>query len=188
VNRSAPASTGIDPGEVIDFWFAAGPEKWFGKAPDFDAEIAARFGEAAERAAAGAFDHWTQTRDGTLALILILDQFRRNILRGTPGAFAADAKALAIARAAVARGLDRELPREQRKWIYLPFEHAEDLEVQQQSVALFEANAIAEDLEWALDHLDIIACFGRFPHRNAILGRTSTPDEEEFLANGGFAG
>ena len=103
------------PSEIIDFWFAAGPEQWFAKAPKFDAEIVRRFGDAAEKAVHGAYDHWCESCDGTLALILLLDQFRRNIHRGSAEAFSADAKALAIARAALEQGVDREQPPERRK-------------------------------------------------------------------------
>jgi len=185
-NKSqAPTPT---PSEIIEFWFTAGPEQWFGKAPEFDAEITRRFGEDAEQAAIGVFDHWCKTPDGILALILLLDQFRRNIHRGSARAFAADGKALAIACAAIERGDDKDLPVEQRKWLYLPLEHAEDLEMQEQCVALFKATGIEADLKWALDHRNIIARFGRFPHRNAVLGRHSTPDEDQFLVDGGFAG
>ena len=180
--------TGPTPSEIIEFWFAAGPEQWFTKAPEFDAEIARRFGDATEQAAGGAFDHWCENSDGTLALILLLDQFPRNIHRGSARAFSADGKALAIARTAIERGIDREQPVERRKWLYLPLEHAEDLKAQEECVALFEATGIEADLKWAIDHRDIIARFGRFPHRNAVLGRQSTPEEDQFLADGGFAG
>lgn len=188
MSTSRRAAHPIEPAEVLDFWFSAGPDKWFRKAPAFDAEITRRFGALADDAARGALDHWTASRDGTLALVLVLDQFRRNIYRGRPQAYLADAKALEIARAAVARGLDRELAVERRKWLYLPFEHAEDLATQEMAVALFAATGIEDDLKWAADHRDIIARFGRFPHRNAILGRQPTADEEQFLAGGGFAG
>ncbi len=176
------------PSEIVEFWFDAGPEQWFGKAPEFDDEITRRFGHTAEQAANGAFDDWCKTSEGTLALILVLDQFRRNIHRGSSQAFSADNRALAISRAAIERSVDKNLPVEKRKWLYLPYEHAEDLETQEQCVALFEAAGIEADLKWAVDHRDIIARFGRFPHRNATLGRTSTPEEDQFLADGGFAG
>jgi len=176
------------PDDILDFWFAAGPQRWFKKDPAFDAELTARFCDAANAAAAGAFDGWTASEKGTLALVILLDQFRRNIFRGTPDAFSADAKALAVATGAIDGGVDQMLPADQRQWLYLPFEHAEDLAVQQRSVALFEALGDAEALKWAVDHRDIIARFGRFPHRNAILGRAATAEEEAFLATGGFAG
>jgi uncharacterized protein (DUF924 family) len=188
VSPSKPRTNPIGPADILDFWFSAGPDKWFRKAPAFDAEITRRFGALADDAARGALDHWAGSLDGTLALVLVLDQFRRNIHRGRPEAYVADAKALEIARAAVARGLDRELAVEHRKWLYLPFEHAEDLATQEEAVSLFAATGIADDLKWATDHRDIIARFGRFPHRNAILGRAPTAEEERFLAAGGFAG
>lgn len=182
----------IVPRDVIDFWIDAGPERWFKKDDAFDAEIGRRFGAAAEDATTGALDDWAATPEGTLALVLVLDQFRRNIHRGTPEAFSADPKALSIAQDALARGDDRRLPAEHRVWLYLPFEHAEDLEAQQvcmeRTAALCAELGDNDLLKYAAEHRDIIARFGRFPHRNAILGRTSTPKEQRFLDDGGFAG
>jgi uncharacterized protein (DUF924 family) len=186
------------PREVLEFWFGApgSPEhgtrrpEWFRKDPAFDALVAQRFGPALEAALAGRLDAWAADASGTLALILVLDQFTRNSFRDTPRAFAGDPQALALARGLVARGADRTLPTLQRPFAYLPFEHAEDLAVQQESVRLFEALAAAapdeaESLDYAIRHRDIVARFGRFPHRNAILGRTSTAEELEFLRQPG---
>ncbi|MBX3607487.1 MAG: DUF924 domain-containing protein [Piscinibacter sp.] len=193
--RGAPVST---PQAVLDFWFGAPgtpahgqrrPE-WFRKDPAFDAAIAARFGPLIESALAGRLDTWATDAPSTLALIVVLDQFTRNCLRDTPRAFAGDRQALELARALVGRGADRELPTVQRTFAYLPFEHAEDLAAQREAVRLFEALA-AEDpaeagsLDYAIRHRDIVARFGRFPHRNAILGRASTPEEAEFLRQPG---
>lgn len=186
------------PGDVLDFWFGAPgtPEhgthrpEWFRKDAAFDALIAQRFGATLEAALAGALDGWAADAPGTLALILVLDQFTRNSLRDTPRAFAGDAQALALARRLVAQGGDRALPTLQRAFAYLPFEHAEDLAAQHESVRLFTALAAvapdeAESLGYAVRHRDIVARFGRFPHRNAILGRTSSADEIVFLQEPG---
>lgn len=186
------------PREVLDFWFGApgAPEhgraraEWFRKDAAFDAQVRARFGAALEQALAGGLADWCGEPEGTLALILVLDQFTRNAFRDTPRAFAGDARALALARGLVASGADRSLARFPRAFAYLPFEHAESLEAQQQSVVLYEALAAeypdaAEELDYALRHRDIVARFGRFPHRNAILGRPSTAEEVTFLQQPG---
>ncbi len=178
---------------VIDFWFAerdqggslVARQAWFKKDEDFDRAIGEGFGNDMEAAAAGRLDHLAATPEGALALLILLDQFPRNVFRGTPRAFAADAKAREIARAALDRGFDQTAPAVMRTFFYLPFEHGEDLADQERSVALFEAMGDAEALRWALAHRDIIARFGRFPHRNAVLGRESTPEEEEFLKQPG---
>lgn len=186
------------PQAVLDFWFGAPgtpthgtrrPE-WFRKDPAFDTLIRTGFGPTLEAALAGALDDWTVDAPGTLALIVVLDQFTRNSFRDTPRAFAGDARALARARALVAAGADRRLSPLQRSFAYLPFEHAEDLGAQHEAVRLFEALAHespdeAGSLDYALRHRDIVARFGRFPHRNAILGRPSTPEELAFLSQPG---
>ncbi len=178
----------LTPRDVLDFWFAAGEEKWFAKDDEFDADIAARFGDAHEAAKKGAFDHWAETPQGALALIILLDQFSRNLFRGSPLSFAADEKALALANDAVARGLDMEMPGAVRHWFYLPFEHSEDMADQMRCIELCQRSGLDESVKWAKVHADIIARFGRFPHRNAVLGRQTTPDEQAFLDGGGFAG
>jgi uncharacterized protein (DUF924 family) len=179
---------------VLDFWF--GPpgsptrdterDVWFRKDAAFDAEIGARFGKFVDIALAGGFGEWCTSAEGALARVLLLDQFTRNIHRDTPAAFAGDARALATAQDAVTRGLNRELDPFGRWFLYLPFEHAEDRRAQEQSLQLFGALAqesgLAAPLEWARKHADVIARFGRYPHRNAILGRPSTPEELSFLA------
>jgi uncharacterized protein (DUF924 family) len=182
---------------ILDFWFGApgtaehgkSREVWFRKDAAFDATIAARFGEAVGIALAGGFGGWCANARGALARVLLLDQFTRNMFRDTPRAFAGDARALATAEDAIARGLDRELDAYGRWFLYLPFEHAEDAAAQRRSLELFEAlsSAMGEPspLEWAQKHADVIFRFGRYPHRNAILGRTSTAEEIAFLAQPG---
>ncbi len=183
--------------QVLDFWFGAesSPERgrarevWFRKDRAFDESIRARFGAAVEAALAGAYGEWDATPEGTLARVLLLDQFTRNLYRDTPRAFAGDAGALAAAETAVARGFDRALDPFGRWFLYLPFEHAEDAGMQHRSLALYgelaQATGDATPLDWARKHADVILRFGRYPHRNAILGRASTPEEVEFLAQPG---
>ncbi|HET6468179.1 MAG TPA: DUF924 family protein [Geminicoccaceae bacterium] len=168
--------------DVLDFWFGERASAlWFEKDPAFDAEIRERFLALVEAAAAGAHDDWLETPEGALALVVLLDQFPRNMHRGRPAAFAHDARAREVAAAALARGHDRALPAAQRSFLYLPFEHSEDLVDQDRSVALFRALGDPVGLDYAVRHREIVARFGRFPHRNAILGRASTPEEEVFL-------
>lgn len=185
------------PNAILDFWFAppASPEHgkardvWFKKDPAFDAEIAALFGDAVAAALAGAYGEWCLTAPGALARVLLLDQFPRNIYRDTPRAFAGDARALATAEDAIARDLDRTLDPYGRWFLYMPFEHAEDGSAQRRSLEVFGALAQdmgrADPLHWAEKHAEVIFRFGRFPHRNEILGRASTPAEEAFLAQPG---
>ena len=174
---------------VLSFWFGADwatgtparrPE-WFQPDPAFDAGIGRAFAGDVERAAAGDFDSLMESAHGGVALAILLDQFPRNLFRGTARAFAADPRARTAARHALERGLDLALPQVMRLFLYLPFEHSEDLADQQRSVVLFEALGDAEWLDYAVRHRDIVARFGRFPHRNAALGRTSTAEELAFL-------
>lgn len=177
----------MHPNEVIAFWTAAGPSAWFKKDTAFDARC--RDFETAHHAAArGEFAVWETTADGALALILLLDQIPRNIFRNSAHAFATDPLAQAVADRAVNAGHDRATPMPLRIFFYLPFEHAEDLALQARCVALVEATGDLEYAKYARLHRDIIARFGRFPHRNAVLGRVSTPEEQVFLDSGGFAG
>jgi uncharacterized protein (DUF924 family) len=186
----------MSPEDVLTFWFADGPARfrdaWFDATPEFDADCAARFGDALRDARSGAFDHWAEEPRGALALVILLDQLSRNIHRGTKEAYAADPQALAVARAALARGLDAELGPVERVFLYLPFEHAEGLAEQEESVRLFEGlRGTFDSADTAIDaahrHRDVIHRFGRFPHRNAILGRASTPEEQAFVAKPGSA-
>jgi len=178
----------MGPLDVIDFWRGAGEAKWFAKDAGFDGAVALRFREALKDARAGAFDDWAHGPQGALALVIMLDQFSRHIHRGNPLAFAGDAKALSLARAAIASGFHQAIAGSLARWFVMPFEHAEDLEPQMRGVALFTTMGFTDLAWWAQVHLDVIARFGRFPHRNAILGRRSTPAELAFLAAGGFAG
>jgi len=160
---------------------------WFQKDAAFDATCA-RFADARDQAKAGVLDHWAATPPGTLALLILLDQLSRNLHRGSAEAFAGDPKALGLARAAVSRGDDRALAPFERMFLYLPFEHAEDLAAQNESVRLFESirePVGADTVNYAYRHRDVIRRFGRFPHRNAALGRTNAPEEEEYLAQPG---
>ncbi|HEX5378919.1 MAG TPA: DUF924 family protein [Phenylobacterium sp.] len=181
-----------DPNDITQFWRAAGPPRWFAKNDVFDAEIRMKYEPAHHAAARGEHDGWLDTADGALALMLLLDQFPRNLYRGSGHAFATDGKARGLARAAIARGHDQRLEPQMRPFLYLPFEHSEDLADQDESVrlcALLRDQAGDEDtLKWARIHRDIIVRFGRFPHRNASLGRTTTPEELAFLDEGGFKG
>lgn len=176
----------IDPkaAEVLRFWFEEHAKDWFVKNPAFDAEIRARFLALHEAAAAGQLAHWADDARACLALVLVLDQFPRNMFRGTPRAFATDALALAAARHAVARGHDRDLLPMQKQFVYLPFEHSESLADQVLCCELMK-DFDAELLRYAVRHREIIERFGRFPHRNAVLGRESTPAELEFLKQPG---
>ena len=178
----------ITPCDVLDFWFAGDPsaqrEIWFQKDDEFDGACTC-LSEALRDAKRGAYDHWTGTPRGTLALIILLDQLSRNLHRGSPEAFAADAKAREIARSAVARAVDSKLGPVERMFVYLPFEHSEHFADQDESVRLAETlrEALGDDsVGYAERHRDVIHRFGRFPHRNAVLGRTSTEDELAWLA------
>ena len=170
--------------EVAAFWRDAGPSRWFTKDEAFDAEFKARFEAAHHAAATGALDAWASEAEGALALLVLLDQFPRNAWRGSAHMFATDGKARAIARAALEAGLDRQVDDALRPFFYLPFMHSESLADQERSVAL-NASLDANTQRFAVLHRDIIARFGRFPHRNAVLGRASTPEEVEFLKGPG---
>jgi uncharacterized protein (DUF924 family) len=178
----------ISPADVVSFWTDAGPKRWFKKDDAFDASIRERFLAAHEAAAAGKLADWERTPEGSLALLILLDQFPRNMFRGSRRSYATDSQALAIADRAIARGDDRHVPAALRTFFYLPHQHAEDLAAQERGVAHYVAAGDADGLKWAQEHADIIRRFGRFPHRNSILGRTTTPEEQAFLDAGGFAG
>ncbi len=179
--------------EILEFWFGrpgtadygSTRKAWFRKDAAFDAAIRERFGAAIETALCGGFADWTAPR-GTLACILLLDQFTRNTFRDTPRAFAGDTLALALAEEAIARGNDRNLIPVERWFMYMPYVHAESASAQQHAVSLFrrlhDETGLVEPLAWAERHAEIIRLFGRFPHRNAVLGRESTSEEVAFLA------
>jgi uncharacterized protein (DUF924 family) len=174
--------------DVLAFWRAAGEKKWFAKDDAFDAETRTRFLATYEAAATGALADWEATPEGGLALVIVLDQFPRNMFRGDARTFAADATARAVADRALVRGFDAQVPAGERMFFYLPFEHSEAMADQERCCALFRALGNADLLRWAELHADIIRRFGRFPHRNAALGRTTTADEKAYLDNDGFAG
>lgn len=188
----------LDPHDVLDFWFGEPGsaeyghvrKMWFHKDEAFDALLRERFGALLDAACAGELDAWAATPEGALALVIVLDQFSRNCHRGTPRAFAADERALAIARELVTSGADRALPTPQhRVFAYLPFEHAESMDMQRESLRLFGELKAEPDCEgyydYAVRHADVIEKFGRFPHRNAQLGRASSEAELAFLREPG---
>ena len=173
--------------QVVAFWRQAGPAMWFAKDADFDRRFRDAFVQAHEAAARGDLDGWATTAEGALALLLLLDQFPRNAFRGTPRMYATDAAARRIAVAAIDAGHDQGVPRELRTFFYLPFGHSEDLADQERSVRLCGPLG-PPDSVLAEGHRDIVQRFGRFPHRNPILGRNMTAEEQEFLDRGGYAG
>jgi uncharacterized protein (DUF924 family) len=176
------------PAEIVKFWREAGPERWFKKDDAFDQEIRERFMAAHEAASSGKLSSWEQNAEGTLALLILLDQLPRNMFRNDRRAFAGDLLARAIAAGALVRGFDAQVPPDMRGFFYLPFEHSENLADQERSVAFYRTIGDADGLKWAELHADIIRRFGRFPHRNAVLGRVTTPEEQSFLDGGGFKG
>ncbi len=180
--------------DVLDFWFGSdnNPRReWFMRDHAFDRLVARRFGDLHYQAAEGRLDHWQRTPEGCLALVILLDQFPRNMFRGTPRAFSTDAAARRIAQRAIERGWDRLLPTVQRQFFYLPFEHSEDPADQRRAVELTRDLPDAERpdsaYDWARRHQEVIDRFGRFPHRNEVLGRPSTPEERDFLRQPGSA-
>lgn len=201
------AAAASDAQIVLDFWFGDAPiatemaqlkpwtGRWFSRDEVIDAQIRARFSSLAEAALRGECDDWADTPRGLLALVIVLDQFPRNLHRDSPLAFAGDARARQLANTAVQRGDDRTLAPVERVFVYLPFEHAEDLELQARAVALFDAlrveaapglaGAFSSFHDYAIRHRDVIARFGRFPHRNRVLGRDSTAAELDYLAQPG---
>ena len=178
----------IEPDQVLAFWHEAGADKWFDENPRFDAEIAARFGSLWQDATAGKLASWEETAEGALALVIVLDQFPRNMYRGDPRSYQCDAIARAVADRAITRGYDQQVAHLQRQFFYLPFMHSEHLPDQERCIALARAYGDERFASYAERHADIIQRFGRFPHRNAILGRLTTPAEQAFLSAGGYGG
>lgn len=174
--------------EITAFWREAGPSKWFEKDDAFDVAIRERFLAAYEAAAAGQLDDWAGTAEGSYALLLLLDQFPRNLFRNSPQAFATDEKARDIADRAIAQRFDREVDPAERRFFYMPFMHSEELADQERCIALCAAAQDEEGIRHAVIHRDIIRDFGRFPHRNPVLGRQTSDEEHAFLKAGGFAG
>jgi uncharacterized protein (DUF924 family) len=185
--RSPAVETPPDAGEIVAFWAEAGPARWFAKDPEFDRQFRTRFLALHEAAARGELDAWRGTAEGALALLILLDQFPRNAFRGARRMYVTDVRARAEADTAIRAGHDRNVAFEQQKFFYLPFAHSEDLGDQDRAVALCERLG-GEDYAHAQGHRDIVRRFGRFPHRNSILGRAMSPAEQAFLDQGGYAG
>jgi uncharacterized protein (DUF924 family) len=178
----------VTPHDVILFWTEAGPDSWYKKDAAFDAEIARRFQQSFFDAVGGKLSAWEASADGALALVIVLDQFPRNMFRNDARAFAGDELARDVADRAIARGDDLRVAPALRQFFYLPFMHSENIADQDRCVALCTKLGNPENLKFAIIHADIIRRFGRFPHRNAVLGRSTTKDEQEFLDSGGFSG
>jgi uncharacterized protein (DUF924 family) len=177
--------------DILNFWFVeTQPQQWFQVNEGFDQAVLERFNEPYEMAERGQFDEWQNNADGALALCILLDQMPRNMFRGTSKAFETDKRALIIAKYAISKGLDQILPLQKRRFVYLPFEHSENLNDQRRSVELFEKMKDDDPLgyDYAVRHFDVIEKYGRFPHRNKILDRGNTPEEEDYLSqpNAGF--
>ncbi|KQW79691.1 DUF924 family protein [Brevundimonas sp. Root1279] len=181
-------SADITPSDVVAFWKEAGPSKWFAKDEAFDALFRERFEGAHMAAARRELDHWAETPEGSLALLILLDQFPRNAFRGTAHAFATDPLARHFAVMALDEGQDQVLENDLRRFFYLPLQHAEDLALQDRQVTLFQGMERPADDRWAEHHHGVIARFGRFPHRNRMLGRETTPEEQLFLDEDGWRG
>ena len=181
-------STDITPSDVVAFWKEAGPSKWFAKEDAFDALFHDRFRDAHFTAARRGLDHWAETAEGVLALLILLDQFPRNCFRGTGHAFATDPLARMFALRALDAGFDRAMENDLRRFFYLPLQHAEDRALQDRQMALFQAMERPADDRWAEHHHAVIERFGRFPHRNRALGRETTAEEQAFLEADGFRG
>jgi uncharacterized protein (DUF924 family) len=181
-------TTVATPADIVLFWCDAGPDKWFEKDEAFDREITTRFLATHEAASRCELASWQETAEGALALLILLDQFPRNMFRNSAHAFATDPLARAMADRALARGFDQATEQALRQFFYLPFMHSEVLADQDRCLQLYEKYGDASTLRFANIHREIIVKLGRFPHRNAVLGRIATPAEEEFLKSGGFAG
>lgn len=178
----------ITPEDILGFWRAAGPDRWWRKDDAFDSQVRERFAHVWDAARNGQLSSWQASDNGALALVIVLDQFPRNIFRNDARAFATDGAAREIASRAIAEGRDRRIEAILRAFMYLPFMHSESLADQERCVALLRQSGNEENLKFALEHAEIIRKFGRFPHRNPVLGRETKPEEVTFLESGGFAG
>ena len=181
------SETNVAPSDILAFWCDAGPDRWYKRDDAFDAELRRRFLGLWQKASAGELSSWEASDDGALALVIVLDQFPRNMFRGDARTYASDSLAREVAHRAVQRGVDPRIDPALRHFLYLPFNHSENLSDQLRCIELSRAAGNAENLKWAEHHADIIRRFGRFPHRNRLLGRTTTPEEQAFLDQGGFA-
>ena len=179
---------GVTPAEILAFWRAAGRERWYERDDTFDADVRSRFLELWRKAVAGELSSWETTDEGALALVIILDQFPRNMFRGDIRTYSSDALAREVAGRAIAGGADIRVEPALLEFLYMPFMHSEHLADQLRCVELFGKSGQTDNLKYAEDHADIIRRFGRFPHRNRILGRSTTPEEQAFLDGGGFRG
>jgi len=177
----------VAPADILAFWRDAGPDRWYMPDDAFDARVRQRFLSLWQRAAAGELSSWETSDDGALALVIVLDQFPRNMFRGDARTHASDARAREVASRAVERGMDARIDPALREFLYLPFMHSEHLADQLRCIELSRAAGHTESLKWAEHHADIIRRFGRFPHRNRLLSRATTPDEKAFLDEGGFS-
>jgi len=177
----------VTPDVILAFWRDAGPRRWYTPDDAFDAEVRQRFFDLWQRAAAGDLSSWEASDDGALALVIVVDQFPRNMFRGDAKTYASDALAREVAHRAIERGVDVRIDPVLREFLYLPFNHSEHLSDQLRCIELSRAAGNAENLKWAEHHADIIRRFGRFPHRNRLLGRATTLEEQAFLDEGGFA-
>ena len=178
----------ISPQDILSFWRNAGEDRWWNKNDAFDGEVRDRFLGLWTEAAAGRLAHWRESDEGALALVIVLDQFPRNMFRDDPRTYASDALAREVAKRAIADGVDTRLDGKLRNFLYMPLMHSEHLGDHEQCIALFEKLGNAENFKYARHHADIVRRFGRFPHRNRLLGRDTTPDEQAFLDSGGFSG
>lgn len=177
----------VTPAAILAFWRDAGPKRWYTRDDAFDAEVRRRFFGLWQRSAAGDLSSWETSDDGALALVIVLDQFPRNMFRGDARTYASDAAAREVAHRAIEHGVDARIDPAFREFLYLPFMHSEHLADQLRCIELQRAAGHTESMKWAEHHADIIRRFGRFPHRNHILGRATTPDEQAFLDEGGFS-
>jgi uncharacterized protein (DUF924 family) len=176
------------PADILKFWREAGRDRWYKRDDAFDAEVRHRYLDLWRKAAAGELSSWEASDDSALALTIVLDQFPRNMFRGDIRTYASDRQARDVAARAIDRGTDARIDRALLEFLYLPFMHSEHLPDQLRCIELFGGTSNAENKEYAEQHADIIRRFGRFPHRNRILGRETTPEEQAFLDGGGFTG
>jgi uncharacterized protein (DUF924 family) len=181
------AEAPVTPADILAFWRGAGPDRWYTPDDAFDAEVRRRFLDLWRQAAAGDLSSWEASDDGALALVIVLDQFPRNMFRGDAMTYASDALAREVAHRAIERGVDARVDPVLRQFLHLPFMHSEHLADQLRCIELSREAGDTESLKWAEHHADIIRRFGRFPHRNGILGRATTPEEQAFLDQGGFS-
>ena len=177
----------VAPADILAFWRDAGPSRWYTPDDVFDAEVCQRFLSLWQSAAAGGLSWWETSDDGALALVIVLDQFPRNMFRGDARTYASDRLAREVAHRAIDRGADARIDPVLREFLYLPLMHSERLADQLRCIELSREAGLAESAKWAEHHADIIRRFGRFPHRNRLLGRATTPDEQAFLDEGGFS-